>query len=89
MFCLNCSRSWVLICPPEARRCPPLAESLRFFVAASKSFGRFAEFESCLAEIPRRFLFRPFFEMKMCGFDLFSLEMIEATIPLILYLGFI
>ncbi len=37
IFCLNFSRSFARICPPDALGCPPHFTSFRFFVVASNN----------------------------------------------------
>ena len=87
MFCLNFSRSFVWICPPEALRCPPEFAFSRSFVAASRSFGRFASSESCRADIPMNSLLEFFSERKRKISPEYFLPTTAATTPFIGYLG--
>jgi len=74
MFCLNCSRSFFRICPPDALGWPPHFEFSRFFVAASRSLLTPILSDWSLVERFRNF---PFDDMKMCIFSGYFLVMMS------------
>lgn len=85
---MNFSRSLASIWPPDALGWPPETASLHPFVACSRSFGRFAFVDWCLADIPRADLFEVFGDRSMIGSSGFSVLRIEVIIPLTWYFGF-